>query len=145
MRSAVYSRAVAQAPRPRGVWILTVCAAIFAGLLPLFGSLAVVFVFPEVGGSVPLMLATAALSLAVFGAAVGAWQGSDNARLALLVFVVLFYTLLAITNFYTATSDVVLPDTRWQATKAGWRSIAWIPLYLWYFLRADTVAWYRER
>ena len=143
MRSATFSRGGGQTARPIGVWILTICAALFAGILPLIGSLAAVFVFPEMGMSTPLMLVAAGLSLAIFGSAVGAWQGSDGARLALVVLITLFYLLLSITNFYNATNDFLPADVQRKAAMTGIRSLLWIPLYLWYFLRAKTVAWYQ--
>lgn len=143
MRSATFSRGSGQASRPLGVTILTICAALFAGLIPLVLSLATVFVFPELGVSTPLMLVTAVLSLAVFGTAVATWQGNDTARLALLALVTVFYLTLAITNFYTATNDLVDSATQRKAMITGVRSLLWIPLYLWYFLRAKTVAWFQ--
>lgn len=142
MRSAVYTHNHSQEPRPLGVWVLTVCAAVFAGILPLLGSLAYMLI-PDLGGNMLLMLVTAGLSIAVLGAAVGAWQGNDTARLALVGLASLFYLLLAITNFYTATSDFVVEDVQRKALMTGIRSLLWIPLYVWYFLRAKTVRWYR--
>lgn len=143
MRSATFSRDGGQTSRPLGVTILTICAALFAGLLPLTLALGSIFVFPELGVSAPLMFATAALSLAIFGAAVATWQGNDTGRLALLALVTVFYLILAISNFYTATSDVVDSATQRKAMITGVRSLLWIPLYLWYFLRAKTVAWFQ--
>lgn len=143
MRSATFSRGGEQPSRPLGVTILTLCAALFAGLIPLILSLATIFVFPELGASTPLMLVSAGLSLAVFGAAVATWQGNDTARLALVGLVTVFYLTLAITNFYTATNDVVDTATQRKAMITGVRSLLWIPLYLWYFLRAKTVAWFQ--
>lgn len=144
MRSATFSRGGERDPRPLGVWILTACAAIFAGLLPLIGSLAAVFLFrEELGMSTPLMLVTAVLSLAIFGSAFATWQGNDTARLALVALVVLFYLLLAITNFYNATNDFLAADVQRKSAMTGIRSLLWIPLYLWYFLRAKTVAWFQ--
>jgi hypothetical protein len=127
------------------VWILTICAAVFAGVLPIISAV-VIFAAREqlaTPGTVPIALLSAALGAGIIGAAVSTWRGSNTSRLVLLVLVVMFYALLAWSNWTTATSP--LPEVVQQRFKVtAMRSLLWIPLYLWYFLRPTTVAWYRQ-
>ena len=138
MRNATFDGVGTRRPRPLGVWILTICAALFTGVLPLV----VVLASPDLPSSA---LISAGLGLGIIVAAIGAWQGKDQARIALLVLVVLYYVLLAFSNYQLARSDFVDPEIRSRATTVGVRSLLWIPIYLWYFLRPKTRAWYRGR
>ena len=95
--------------RPVGVWIATVYAGLFAGVLPLavvafltFGPGDLSFV---VSG---LELAFAALlGLGIIAAAIGTWRGSSTSRYLLVLLVVIHYGLVAYQNYRLADAEMV--------------------------------------
>jgi hypothetical protein len=141
-----FGRRAQRGPRPRGVWILTICAAIFAGVYPILGSL---FVFAareqlDTPGTVPIALLSTALGASIIAAAIAAWRGSNTGSWVLLGLVVAFYVLLAWSNYTTATAPLIPDDIRRDYMTVAIRSLLWIPIYLWYFLRAPTRKWYTQ-
>lgn len=139
-----FGRTETRGPRPRGVWILTICAAVFAGVLPILGSLAVFAAREQLDtpGTVQIALLSASLGASIIGAAIAAWRGSNTGRLVLLGLVVAFYALLAWSNYTTATSPLIPGDLQQRYMTVAVRSLLWIPVYLWYFLRTPTRRWY---
>lgn len=137
MRNATYGRTVPRGARPLGVWILTGFAIVYAGIVPIIN----VFLIPD--PNILTMLA-AGLGIAVIGAAIGAWQGSDRARLVFMVLMLVYYGLLAYSTF-AVVGEAIEASVRSRYLRVGIRSLLWIPIYLWYFLRPKTLAWYRNQ
>ena len=131
--------------RPIGVWLMTIFDALVAGVFPLLTAFVVLDRGVEMvpGGTITALL-LAGIGLGVIGAAIGAWQGSDRARIALLALVVLFYSLNMLANFRLITADWVPSDTQTRALATLVRAIFWVALNVWYFLRPQTRAWYRS-
>ncbi len=138
-------RRAGRGPRPRGVRVLAICAAIFAGVLPIISAVVIFAARNQLAtsGTVPTSLLSAALGVGIVGAAVATWRGSNTGRIVLLALVVTFYVLLAWSNWTAASSSVPEAIQRRSMFTAG-RSLLWVLLYLWYFLRPTTVAWYRQ-
>ena len=138
---------VRETQRPIGVWILTIANGLFAGLFPVISALVWIasgnaaFVF---GGSVTASL-LALCGMAVMGAAVGAWQGSETARRVLLWSVGLYYLLTVLSNLALLALDTLPIAVESQALGAIVRAVFWVGVTVWYFRRPSTRAWYRYR
>lgn len=144
MNSAWQRPTTNRVSRPVGVWLLTIFDGLVAGVIPLLTVFAVLGNGVEIlpGGTMTAIL-LAGIGIGVIGAAVGAWQGSDRARIALLALIAIFYGLNMLANFRIATADWVPQDAQVRALATLVRSIFWVAINYWYFLRPQTRAWYR--
>ncbi len=132
-----------RAPRPFGVWLLTILNILIAGVLPLISAVAVLGGNAAVPGTDLTALLLAGLGIGVIGASIGAWQGSDSARIVLLGLLVLFHGLNAL-GLLLGLSAEGIPDREQARAFAGmFRSVFWVAINLWYFLRPKTRAWFR--
>jgi hypothetical protein len=90
--------------RPLGVWLATIWAGLFAGLMP-FGLLQLFYFGPAKGWeliAVWQFLLSGALSAGIIVSALLAWRGSSAARYALAVLVLIHYGLITYQNFNMA-------------------------------------------
>ncbi len=136
-------------PEPRerllGIWILTLYALVFAGLMPL--TIEVLPVSPGPGrdpGGISLVtvLAVVALSLAIIVTSILTWKGNDRARAFFVFFVTGYYILTALNGLLVQFSG---------DPAAGVVNISRIlmgvlipPFYIWYFRRADVKQFFAE-
>lgn len=126
--------------RPLGVWLLTIYYGLFAGLLPLVAVL--LFFFGGEGQAAPglswLDLAlSVSLSVGIMAAAVGAWRGSNRARIALVLLLILHYGLLVVNNFALSTMEGLDDSTRMSAVARGIRYLFHIGVNVWYFFLSE--------
>jgi hypothetical protein len=99
--------------RPKGVWIVTIWMALFAGLLPIGVALFVYFVPPEeerIMSNSGLALSLS-VALAMIASATCAWLGFAWARFALIAVAVVYYVLIAC-NLYSLWQSGVVPESR---------------------------------
>jgi hypothetical protein len=134
--------------RPRGVWILTIWAGLFGGLLPV-ASVIFFYFSPEAQAayemSLLVLLLSVLLGLAILAAAVGAWWGNNRARIALVVLITIHYGLLAFNNISLISSGVSLGTAEAEAWGRALRSLITIGIYLWYFLGERPRAYYAQQ
>jgi hypothetical protein len=130
--------------RPRGVWLLTIYALVFAGALPL--ALAV-FVLASGGAGSLAGGASLVYSILICGGvivtAIGAWRGQERARLGLMVLVTLFYASVGINNLLLMWLGEVNAAEATRVTGRVLRGVVFPALYIWYFTRPATRAYYR--
>jgi hypothetical protein len=128
--------------RPVGVWLLTIANALVAGLIPLLGDSVRYFSGPGLPGGLLMLLVAGALSLAIIVTSLRAWARDDRARQLMLVLILLFHglTILSSLLLLGSTGSTSLQS---QALAEAVRSLFWIGINLWYFLRRSTLAWYR--
>ena len=85
----------------------------------------------------------AGLGLGILGAAIGAWQGSNRARVVLLALLAIFYSLNIAISLRVATADWVPESAQAKSLATAVRGLFWLGINLWYFMRPQTRAWYR--
>lgn len=127
--------------RPIGVWILTVYAAIFNGLLPLNAIIAVV-----VAGTAVIPPALIIL-LALFYAAViiyayKTWQGNEKARLIFIGLILSGYLFVLINNLVKVFNGQVPADDQSAVYGPIIRSVLYSAIFVWYFNRWETREFY---
>jgi hypothetical protein len=143
MYGTVRRESTAHAPRPLGVWLLTILNSVVAGIFPLVAAVAVMGGNATVPGTELTALLLAGLGIGVIGAAIGTWQGNDSARIVLLALLVLFHGL-SVLGLLLGVSAEGIPDREQARVGAGvFRSIFWLAINLWYFLRPKTRDWFR--
>jgi hypothetical protein len=104
-----YSSDVQAVTRPVGVWIATVYAGLFAGVLPL----AVVAFLAFGPGNLPFVVSgldlaiAALLGMCITASAIGAWRGSSTSRYILVLLVVIHYGLMAYKNYVLADAEMI--------------------------------------
>jgi len=96
------------------------------------------------GGEVTA-LALAALGCGIIVAAVGTWQGSRRACIALLGLLTIYYGLHMLGNLRLATSDWVPEAVQTRAWATLGRGVFWLGLNYWYWLRPATRAWFAQQ
>jgi hypothetical protein len=129
--------------RPIGVWILTILNSLVAGVFPLLAVFAVLGGRVAVPGTELTALLLAGLGIGVIGASIGTWQGSDNARIVLLGLLALFHGLNSLGMLLGLSVDGVPDQERARIYGSIFRSIFWIGINFWYFLRPTTRRWFR--
>ena len=94
--------------RPKGVWIATIWAGLFAGLLPMAAVLVLYFGPGDGDGflSGPQFGFALLLALGVISLSIATWRGRSIARYGLVVFVVIHYALIAYQNYQLAAAGV---------------------------------------
>lgn len=131
-------------PRPVGVTIMVILDIIIAGVIPLIMAFAAMGDSTALPGGAGSALLLALLSVGVMGAAIGVWQGSNRARIALLVLIGVYYALNILGNSVVATADYVPAAAQTRAWSNVVRGVFWLGLNLVYFLRPQTRAWFKR-
>ena len=130
-----------QKSRPAGVWILTIYALIFVGIVP---SLLSVFmlVSGNAAGSEFSILVSLPISLGVIIGVIGAWKGSERGRKFLLVLITLYYVFIFVNNFLFILSGQVPDDEKIRLWGRVLRGLIYPAVYIWYFNKWTTKAFY---
>ncbi len=129
-------------PRPLGVTLLSMADAFIAGLAPVFATvLWVLKSKPQSGGGAALL--TAGLGAMIVFTALGAFAGHDPSRSALIYLLVLYYGLQI---FAQVVLIITTPDspTQLMASSKILGMLLWTGLNVWYFLRPNTLIFYRH-
>lgn len=130
--------------RPLGVTILAVLDSIMAGVFPLIMAFAAMGDSTGIPGGAGSAMMLALIGIGVIGCAIGTWQGSNRARIALLVLVTIFYALNILAGVSLATADFIEADAQTRAWATVARGVFWLALNYWYFLRPQTRAWFKR-
>lgn len=133
--------AIGKPERPFGIWIFTIYALIFAGIAPLLLSIFLLF-SGNTGGNTIGILFSIPLSIGVIITAIGAWQGNASSRKLLLILITLNYALIGINNFLELSFGEVPVEQVSRFWGRVLRGILYPAVYLWYFNRATTKAFY---
>jgi len=129
--------------RPLGVWILTIYAALFDGLLPLATAVALLFTTSTAGSprAVDLVLPLV-LSTGIIAAAIGTWRGNDRSRKALLVLITAYYVLIAVNNGIALAGQGVPTEIQIKMLGRIVRGVVYPAVYIWYFRKDSTLVFY---
>lgn len=128
--------------RPRGVAIMVILDSIIAGVFPLIMAFTAMGDSSTLPGGAGSAMILAFLGIGVIGAAIGVWQGSNRARIALLALLTIFYALNILAGISIATADFVDQGAQTRAWSTVARAVFWLVLNYWYFLRPQTRAWF---
>jgi len=132
---------VVQKTRPTGVWILTIYALIFVGIAPLLLSV-FMLISGNAAGSTFSILLSLPISIGVITSAIGAWNGSEKARKALLILVTLHYVFIAINNYILINSGQVPDNEQTRLWGRVLRGFIYPAVYIWYFNKYTTKEFY---
>jgi len=140
---------VAADPEPKerllGIWILTLYAMVFAGLMPLTIELLLFFSrFGRDSGEISYVtvFAGVALSLAIIVTSILTWKGNDRARFFFVFFVTGHYILIVLNGLLVQFSgDPAAGLVNLSRILMG---VLIPPFYIWYFRRADVKQFFAE-
>lgn len=141
MEPEITSPSLARPNRPTGVWVLSLYALIFVGLLPALLGIYVLVSGQAAGNELDLLLALP-ISLGALISAYGAWKGDNRARKSLLFFVSLHYAFIALNNFLVIQSGQVPDDQLTTYWGRVLRVFVYPVLYIWYFTKPTTKEFY---
>lgn len=130
--------------RPLGVTIMVILDIIIAGIIPLIMAFVAMGDSSTLPGGAGSAMLLALLSVGVMGAAIGVWQGSNRARIALLALIGVYYALNILGNTVVALADYVPDAAQTRAWSNVARGVFWLVLNLLYFLRPQTRAWFKH-
>lgn len=130
--------------RPLGVTLLTILDGFVSGALPLFSLVGLLRIGSAQSEATPLLFITILLSAGIIFTAIGAFRGHDGSRLALIVLIVLRYSLVSFNQAIPLFAGVLDAEMTLLAYGRIVRYIFWIALNVWYFLRPQTLAYYRR-
>lgn len=131
IENTVLSITTEKPKRPIGVWLLTGYALIFAGVLPLFGSLA------SLSRGLSAIIGVL-MSIAIILCSVGTWQGKDLPRKLLQSLIILGYGTTAWISFLAISAGKVAPGEINHQWSLVIRGVLFIVIYVWYFNRSAT-------
>lgn len=134
------------ARRPAGVWILSTLNLVISGVFPILTAFAFFFAGNGAASWLDAIVALlqAALGGAIIWTTIGAWQGRDRFRRALLKWLVAFHMLQIASNLTILAIGGVPSQSVSRFAGAIVRSAFWMGINLWYFLRHQTREWYEE-
>jgi lysylphosphatidylglycerol synthetase-like protein (DUF2156 family) len=128
-----------------GIWILTLYALVFAGLMPL--TIEALLLFSGLGGesqgvSTVTVVAVIGLSLAIVVTSIATWMGKSRARVFFVFFVTLYYILIALNGLLVQFSG----DPSADAFNISRILMGFLipPFYIWYFRRADVKQFFSD-
>ena len=131
--------------RPTGVWILTIYAAIFAGIFPL---VAVIALFVTGKGQAELgmtpihLISSIGLAMGIIASAIGAWKGSQKAKMILLILITIHYLLIGLNNAYMLWSGLIPKQFQARVIGRVLRGLFYPAIYIWYFRKPSTQEFY---
>lgn len=127
--------------RPLGVTILAIWFGFTNGLLPIFGAIGL---FLRGEGQVSLgTVASLGLAGLIVFAAIGAFRGSDFSRLGLIITLTLQFSITAFDQLLLTVNPALPQDQRLAAYGVALRMGFWALVVSWYFLRSQTIRFYR--
>lgn len=131
--------------RPQGVWLLTIYALIFAGILPLIVELVLVY-SSEFRQSADVnylsIFFSILISVGVIVSAVGTWRGNSRARISFIVLVTIHWGLVGINNAIYLLANPVSIDQQSKYLGRVFRGILTSSLYNWYFCKKTTFSFF---
>ena len=139
--------------RPFGIWILTIHAVIFSGFSLYFGSSGMVLrgeVAMFRSDDIPIMLLRAYLFIGIIIASILAWSGWEPGRLIFLLLISVFYLWTGMDRFSWITSPHFWKILPWEIDdRISWvlkfiGEILILILYIWYFNKPSTRAFYKK-
>jgi hypothetical protein len=128
--------------RPLGVWLLTIYAAIFAGLAPLV--LATVLLLSGNLGKNPVFpIISMLLNVSIIYYSVRTWQGNDRARKIFLILITANYVFIGLNNLILLLSEQVPVDEQTRLYGRVFRGVLYPAIFIWYFNRSKTKEFYQ--
>ncbi len=144
MRFSDNEQPVVRPERPLGVTILTVWDGIFFGIIPL---LTTVFglVRGKINGDDPISIyINALLAVLIISVAIGTYTGNDRSRSFLIYLITIYQSLQAFNSLVLLASGSLQTADSVFAVGTILAAFFWIALHVWYFLKPDTLEFYRR-
>ena len=132
---------VSKPDRPLGVWLLTIYALVFLGLLPLLLSI-MMLLSGSISGNAISIIFPLILCAGIVISAIGAWQGNEKARKLFLVLITINYIFIAINNYLMLNSGEVAAELQRQAWGRVIRGVIYPIGFIWYFSKPSTKEFY---
>lgn len=133
--------------RPTGVVVLSILDGLAAGIAPAFSSAA--YLIRSAGQAADQLsliglCSGVVLPIAVITAAIGAYRGSDPSRLALLFLITIHASLQVFQILSFSIAGIPQPGPGIGSLGRGLAAFLLMAVNIWYFLRPNTVAFYRR-
>lgn len=130
--------------RPLGVTILTVWDGIFFGIIPII-SIVFRLVRGELSGDNPFSLyLTVFLAVLIIMVAFGTYIGNDRSRSFLIYIITIYQCLEAFNSVILLASGSIQTADSIFAVGTILIAFFWIALHVWYFLRPETLEFFRR-
>lgn len=131
--------------RPLGVTLLTIWDGVSVGLIPAMRS-GIIIASNSNQEQISLIALCLAIGLpiVIVTAALGTFRGDDRARLGLLILLTLYFGLNAFQNAVLLASGNLTPDDQLRSVSEILSAIITDGVNLWYFLRPQTIAYFRK-
>jgi len=129
--------------RPIGVSIMTICDALFLGLLPLIGLYSLA---RQQEGEFPIVyfVLLITMCLIIIASSIGAWLGEGFARRLLLRTVGGLTAMIVYYNFRELLGGDVVGAEIVKPVGYVIRGIFWVVINLWYFNRKGVLEYYNQ-
>ncbi len=128
-----------QVSRPLGVWILTIYALIFAGILPLVVEFLLLIseeTIDALNSSLFFLISAVAIGFGILITSALTWRGNNYGRLAFLVLITIHYGLIAFNNALLIFAGE--QETGLANIGRIFQGVLYPVLYIWYFNRLET-------
>jgi len=135
------SESYAVMKRPIGVWLLTIYAAIFAGLAPLILA-TVLLISGNLGTNPVFLIFSLLLNASIIYYSVRTWQGNDRARKIFLILITTNYVFIGLNNLSLLLSGQVPVDEQTRLFGRVFRGVLYPVIFIWYFNRSKTKEFY---
>lgn len=130
--------------RPLGVTILSIWNGISLGLLPIVLQ-SVALTSGARAEFTPLTCLTLLFSMGILFTALGTWRGHDPSRMGMLILLVVYHGFQSFNTSLPLFTEEVPAEARLQIYGQILRSVGWVIVNAWYFLRPSTIDFYRRR
>jgi hypothetical protein len=131
--------------RPLGVSILTIWDGVALGVIPaLRGGLNIATSSNQGEISMITMCLSLGLPIAILTAAIGAFKGNDRARLGLLFLLTIYFSLNIFQNVTLIIAGNLAPEEQVRSIGGIFIAIISVLINLWYFLRPNTIIYFRR-
>jgi hypothetical protein len=133
--------------RPFGVTALTIIDGFYAGLWPIMGAISSLTTVVANEGEQISWLAlwlSIGLPITIITAAIGTFKGYDRARFWLLILITIYFSLNTFQDLSLVSAGIYSGDMTLSAYGRILRSGVWMVLNIWYFLRPNTIAFFRR-
>lgn len=134
--------------KPLGVWILTIYAAVFAGVLPIV--IAVMLLIPGLKSDLAAfdaftLVTTIVLDSCIVGSAIGAFFGNSKARWALIILVSIHYVMIGINNLPPLLSEDLTDKQEIKHFGRVVRGLIFPMIFIWYFTSCRPKKFYSQK
>lgn len=131
--------------RPLGVTILSIWDGVSVGVIPALRMGIMIASNPNLEEiSILTLCVSIGLPITIVTAALGTYRGSDPARLSLLILLTIYFGLNAFQNVILLVSGGLTLEDQVRNSAGIIGAILTVGINLWYFLRPNTISFFRR-